>query len=58
MTLSETVGEEIISVAICGGSFHSLPGLRTEQNRTERNGTERNRAKQNRTEQIRTDKNR
>ena len=27
MTLSETVGEEIISVAICGGSFHSLPGL-------------------------------
>ena len=27
MTLSETVGEGIISVAICGGSFHSLPGL-------------------------------
>ena len=25
--LSETVGEEIISVAICGGSFYSLPGL-------------------------------
>ena len=29
MTLSEIVGEEIISVAICGGSFHSLPGLYT-----------------------------
>ena len=28
MTLSETVGEEIISVAIFGGSFHSLPGLK------------------------------
>ena len=27
MTLSETVGEGIIFVAICGGSFHSLPGL-------------------------------
>ena len=27
MTLSETVGEGIIYVAISGGSFHSLPGL-------------------------------
>ena len=27
MTLSETVGEGIISVAISGGSFHILPGL-------------------------------
>ena len=26
MTLSETVGEGIISVAISGGSFHTLPG--------------------------------
>ena len=26
-TLSETVGVGIISVAISGGSFHSLPGL-------------------------------
>ena len=26
MTLSETVGEGIISVAISGGSFRSLPG--------------------------------
>ena len=27
MTLSETFGEGLISVAICGGSFYSLPGL-------------------------------
>ena len=27
MTFSEIVGEGTISVAISGGSFHSLPGL-------------------------------
>ena len=30
MPLSETVGEGIISAAISGGSFHSLPGLQLQ----------------------------
>ena len=36
MTLSETAGEGIISVAISGGLFHSLPGLYTDFTETKK----------------------